>query len=107
MASWTDERRRTGRIWRSVEDAMDSIGLHEQGTVTQGKAKSNTKAADSTDPRSRLGNEEEREDIAEHDASEKDCTKLSTGSFDELMLVEYYEDYGHSRGSYNANTGQE
>ena len=40
-----------------------------------------------TDPGSRLGNEEEREKATEHGAGEKDCTKLSIGCLDELMLV--------------------
>jgi hypothetical protein len=85
---------------------MDPIGLHKQGTVAQGKAKSNSKATNTTDPRSGFGNEEERENIAEHDASEKDCTKLSTGCLDELMLIIYYEDYCHGYGTHDASAIQ-
>ena len=50
------------------------------------KTKVYAKVINGTDPGSRLGNEEEREKVTEHDAGE-DCTKLSTGCLDELMLV--------------------
>ena len=85
---------------------MNSIGLYKQGTVAQGKTKAYSKATDSTDPRGRLGYEEEREKVTEHDASEKDCTKLSTGCLDKLMLVVYDKDCDHSCSCYDAEEGQ-
>ena len=85
---------------------MDSIGFNEKGTVAQGKTEAYAEATNSTDPKSRLGNEEEREKVTEHDASEKDCTKLSTGCFNELMLVVNYKDYGHSCSCYDTKESQ-
>ena len=85
---------------------MDSVGFNKQGTVTQSKAKPNTKATDDTDPWRGFCNKEERKKITEHDTTQKYYSKFSTRCFDELVLVINYEDYGHSSGCYDTRASK-
>lgn len=93
---WTDETRPFSRARRRVKDARDAIRLGQQSTVDDGEAGADTQSLDSAREDHRLGQEGERVQVAQEDASQQYEAQLAAGCLRPPNIQDQTYQYSHN-----------
>ena len=107
LRSGADERRRRDGALPLLKDAVDAVGLGEQGRVAEGGAKAEEESAGGADGRSGLSHHEEGDGIDEEDAGEEDVAELTARGADDGCVVVPHKGGHHRGGGHDAQHGQE
>ena len=107
LRSGADEGRGRDRALPLLKDAVDAVGLGEQGRVAEGGSQAEEEPAGSADSRPGLGHHEEGDRVDEEDAGEQDVTELAAGGPDDGRVVVPHEGGHNCGGGHDTQHGQE
>ena len=107
LRSGADEGRRRDGALPLLKDAVDAVGLGEQGRVAEGGAEAEEESAGGADRRSGLGHHEEGDGVDEEDAGEEHVAELAAGGAHDGGVVVPHEGGHHRGGGRDAQHGQE
>jgi hypothetical protein len=110
----TDEDLRAGRGARgpldapdaAVEDARDAVGLGDDGAVANGEADAQSDAQNGARDLRRLGQDDERHQVAGEDAGQQHVAQLAARRHDDRRLVVPDEHQKHEQGAQDADHGE-
>jgi len=107
LGSRADEPGGTHRLLALLEDAVDAVGLGEQGSVADAHAEPEEDASQGARAQVRLGDHEEGGGVAEEDACQQDIAQLPPRRLDDGRIVVAHEGDHHKEGGNDAHDGNE
>lgn len=90
-----------------LENAVDAVGLGEQGRVAERGTQAEQESSGSTDGCTRLGYHEEGDGVDQEDAGEQHIAKLTARGADYGSVVVSHEGSNDSCGGHDAQDSQE
>lgn len=107
LGSRADEPGGTHRLLALLKDAVDAVGLGEQGGIADAHAEPEEDASQGTRAQVGLGDHEEGGGVAEEDARQQDIAQLPPRRLDDGRIVVAHEGDHHKEGGDDAHDGDE
>lgn len=95
------------RLLPLLEDAVDAVGLGQQGGVAEAHAQTQEHAAEGAHPQTRRGDHEEGDGVTQEDARQQHVAHLPAGRPHDWRVVVAYEGHHHETGGQDAHDGHE
>lgn len=89
-------------LFAAGQNASDAVGLGDESRVAHGSGESDEEALQVTRGQGGTGDERERANVTQEDASQDDVTEFTAGGLDDWRVSVQYEDEGDKTGHQDA-----